>query len=720
MVRARALSPLVRHRAADADVAVNGMLYGASIRTIEGGIAAIPDMTLARVNPTDCRAATDRRGGRADPIRFVSRTGSQPRPDDDVKSDADETHEMYMLLRCLAVAAFAAMTVLLLPVAIASGSAMEMTPGQRDVFHWLPALIAVPATAYAGRPFFRSFARAMATGRLNVDVPISGAIVLALGLPLIETLNHAAYANFAPALMLLTVLAAGRTLEQAIRRRTPAFAANLVVLQDETVAKFVNETELAEVPVMSVRSGDLVLVRPGERIAVDGVITDGRSEIDQSLVSGETLPVSVARDSMVYAGTLNVSGTLRVKVSSAERDAPPDRGARMPGRALETTGHTNLAGRAVHLYPPLVLAIASATLSVWLACGASFDDAVTAAIAVLVVTYPAALGVAVAAVLAETSRALSRAGMLLRSTADIERLGRIDTILFDKTGTLTWPQPEVINTADIPPERLALAGRLALASRHPLATAVARAADATVPLTAVEEPGQGVRCEFKGVALRLGRPSFCDAERRAAAVLETDPEASVIAFAYGTERYALAVRQRLRSDAIETVAKLRQDGFTVEILSGDRAPAVAHAADTLGIERWQAGVTAADKAAYISALQARGRSVLMVGDGVNDATSLAAADASLSVATAAHPALAAADAVFAGDRLMPVASVIAIARQARRLMGQNLLFTAGCNVAATPAAILGFVSPPVAALAMLGASVLVTLNALRARARERL
>jgi P-type Cu2+ transporter len=228
-----------------------------------------------------------------------------------------------------------------------------------------------------------------------------------------------------------------------------------------------------------------------------------------------------------------------------------------------------------------------------------------------------------------------------------------------------------------------------------------------------------VRCEFEGVALRLGRPSFCDAERRAAAILEADPAASAIAFVYGTERYILAVRQSLREDAIEVIAKLRQAGFAIEILSGDRAPAVAHAARTLGIDRWQAATTPADKIGHISALQSRGRSVLMVGDGLNDAPSLAAADASLSVATAAHLAQAAADAIFLGDRLESVASVIAIARRARQLMRQNLLFAVAYNVVAAPFAILGFASPLTAALAMSGCSILVMINALRAGLRER-
>jgi Cu2+-exporting ATPase len=395
-----------------------------------------------------------------------------------------------------------------------------------------------------------------------------------------------------------------------------------------------------------------------------------------------------------------------------------DEVTRMLDRALEARTHyVQLADRAARLYSPLVHATALTTMIGWLAFGASGHDAIITAIAVLIITCPCALGLAVPAVQVVASGALFRAGVLLNSGEGIERLAGVDTILFDKTGTLTLPEPEVINAADLPADRLALAGRLALASRHPLAAAVARAARATAPLAAVEEPGQGVRCEHDGVELRLGRPSFCGADRDAK-IFDADPEASTIAFAYGAERHVLAVRQQLRGDAIEVVARLRQDRLAIEIVSGDHAPAVAHAARTLGVEHWHACMTPADKIAHISALQSQGRNVLMVGDGLNDAPSLAAADASLSVATAAHIAQAAADAVFLGDRLGPVAAAIAVARRARQLMRQNLLFAVAYNAIAVPIAILGFASPLVAALAMSGSSILVTVNALRAKPRE--
>ncbi len=388
----------------------------------------------------------------------------------------------------------------------------------------------------------------------------------------------------------------------------------------------------------------------------------------------------------------------------------------MLGRALDARTHyVRLADRAAQLYAPLVHTAAFATMIGWVVLGASWHDAIITAIAVLIITCPCALGLAIPAVQVVASGALFRAGVLLNSGEAIERLASTDTILFDKTGTLTLPEPEVANAVDIPTDRLALAGRLALASRHPLAAAVARAARAKEPLSAIEEPGQGVCGEWQGVELRLGRPSFCGAERAAGEIRLADPEASVIAFRHGDDVHVFAVRQRLRSDAVDVVADLKRKGFAIEIVSGDRPPAVADVARALHIDAWHAAMTPADKIARIAALRSSGRKVLMVGDGLNDAPSLAAADASLSVASAAHVTQTAADAVFIGDRLAAVTAAIAIARRAHRLMRENLMLAVAYNAVAVPIAILGLASPLIAALAMSGSSILVTLNALRAR-----
>jgi Cu2+-exporting ATPase len=338
---------------------------------------------------------------------------------------------------------------------------------------------------------------------------------------------------------------------------------------------------------------------------------------------------------------------------------------------------------------------------------------------VLIITCPCALGLAIPTVQTVASGTMFKAGVLLNSGDAIERLAEADHVIFDKTGTLTLPDLDVTNAAEIPADIFELAGRLALSSHHPVAAAVAQAAGARSPIIgAVEEAGQGVRAVVDGAEIRLGRPSFCGAEALVGSAA-LDPEASVVAFSKGAEKFILSVRQGLRPDAQAVIASLKDRNIGIEILSGDREPAVIAAAHALGIVEWRAGVTPADKIARIEQLKRRGAKVLMVGDGMNDAPSLAAAHVSMSPISAAHLSQATADLVFLGRPLAPVVAAIDSARKALHLMRQNLWLAIGYNALAVPVAISGVVTPLIAAAAMSGSSILVMLNSLRARSRAR-
>jgi Cu2+-exporting ATPase len=379
-----------------------------------------------------------------------------------------------------------------------------------------------------------------------------------------------------------------------------------------------------------------------------------------------------------------------------------------------------LADRASRLYAPVVHATALLTIIGWVIAGAGWHDAIVTGVAVLIITCPCALGLAIPTVQTVASGAMFKSGVLLNSGDAIERLAEADHFIFDKTGTLTLPDLEVMNAADIPADVFELAGRLALSSHHPVAAAVAQAAGARSPVVgAVEEPGQGVRAIVDGVEIRLGRPSFCGAEALVADTTGFDPEASIVAFSKGSERFILSVRQGLRPDARAVIAALKARNIGIEILSGDREPAVIAAAKVLGVAEWRAGVTPADKIARIEELKRRGAKVLMVGDGMNDAPSLAAAHVSMSPISAAHLSQATADLVFLGRPLAPVVAAIDFARKALHLMRQNLWLAIGYNVLAVPVAISGVVTPLIAAAAMSGSSILVMLNSLRARSASR-
>jgi len=705
------------------DLAVEGVHCAGCMAKIERGLSAIPDVTLARVNLTDKRVALEWKEGALDPARFVDRLqelGYKAYPYETESAEATEVAESRFLLRCLGVAAFATMNVMMLSIPVWSGNVSDMLPEQRDFFHWLSALIALPAAAYAGQPFFRSAWRALSNKTTNMDVPISIGVCLALGMSVVETIHHADHAYFDAAIMLLTFLLVGRFLDQNMRRRTRAVAGNLAALKAETAAKFVGLDEISQVPVAAIHPGDIVLLRPGERCAVDGTVIEGRSEIDQSLITGETLYVRAEQGTPVYAGSMNISGTLRVRVSAASEATLLAEITRLLDNALQARSrYMRLADRASRLYAPLVHATALITILGWVIAGASWHDAIVIGVAVLIITCPCALGLAIPTVQTVASGAMFKSGVLLNSGDAIERLAEADHVIFDKTGTLTLPDLDVTNAADIPADVFDLAGRLALSSHHPVAAAVAQAAGARSPIVgAVEEAGQGVRAVVDGVEVRLGRPSFCGAEALLVGAI-FDPEASIVAFSKGTGKFILSVRQGLRPDAQAVIAALKDRNIGIEILSGDREPAVVAAAHALGIAEWRAGVTPADKIARIEELKRRGAKVMMVGDGMNDAPSLAAAHVSMSPISAAHLSQATADLVFLGRPLAPVVAAIDSARKALHLMRQNLWLAIGYNVLAVPVAISGVVTPLIAAAAMSGSSILVMLNSLRARSRTR-
>ncbi|HML08352.1 MAG TPA: heavy metal translocating P-type ATPase [Xanthobacteraceae bacterium] len=701
-------------------LAVEGVGCAGCIRKIEDGLSKLPGVIDARLNFTQRRLAVDWREDEIDAARIIDALegiGYHAHPFAPERVEADESAQAKWLLKCLAVAGFAAMNVMLLSISVWAGNVSDMTAETRDLFHWLSALIALPAAAYAGQPFFQSAVRALRARQLNMDVPIALGVTLALGLSLFETATHAAHAYFDSAIMLLFFLLCGRYLDLAMRRKTRVFAGNLASLKAEFAHRLDAGGELTQVPVAALQPDDRVLVRPGERVPADGILINGRSEIDESLVTGETLHRAVGAGATIYAGSINVSGALTMRVSAAGAGTLVEEVERLLEKATQAKSQTvRLADRAARLYAPLVHTTAALTAIGWLIAGASLHDAIVIAIAVLIITCPCAIALAIPAVQVVAAGMLFRSGVILNGGDAIERLAEADTIVFDKTGTLTLPDPRADPRADIDRDVLERAARLALSSRHPLAAALARQARDRSPYPgAVEEPGQGVRAVIDGEQARLGSAEFCglaEGERQTAA---GEGDASFIAFAHAGKTAAIAVRQVLRPDAIAVTKALIDRGLRLIVLSGDRPTAVAPVARRLGIADWRAALTPAEKIAAIALLKSQGRRVLMVGDGLNDAPALAAAHVSLSPITAAHLTQAQADALFLGEHLRPVLRAVFVSRRARALMKQNLALAAAYNVLAVPLAIAGLVTPLIAAVAMSGSSLLVTLNALRAR-----
>ena len=698
------------------ELAIDGIACGACIARVEGAVKQVPGVTEARLNFTNRRLHVAWADGAVKPaeiLRALEASGYHGHPFMPLRAEQEEALEARRLMRCLAVAGFATMNIMLLSVSVWSGNVTDITPETRDFFHWASALIALPAAAFAGRPFFASAWRALRSRAVNMDVPISLGVILALAMSLVETANHAEHAYFDSALMLLFFLLVGRTLDHAMRRKTRAVAGNLAALKADTAHRFMGE-ELVSVPVAVLKAGDRLLVKPGERVPADGTVLRGNSEIDESIVTGETARRRIGPGNTIYAGCTNYSGALTLQVTAAGGTSLIDEIEKLLDKAAGAKSRTmRLADRAARIYAPVVHLTAALTFIGWLVAGASIHDALITAIAVLIITCPCALALAIPAVQVVASGALFRSGVILNAGDAIERLAAIDTVVFDKTGTLTLPEPRVVNAPSLEPDLLQAAARLALSSRHPLALALSREATTRTPFDgAVEHPGRGVCAIVDAVEMRLGSPEFCNV------VDMHESTASVICFRYGNGSAVIEIAQRLRPDAVEVVRSLRERGLDLCILSGDRAGSVAPVAKALGIEGWQAELKPADKIARIEEWKAHGCRVAMVGDGLNDAPSLAAAHVSLSPISAADLTQAHADAVFLGEQLKPVLDAITVASRARSLMTENLGLAMIYNAIAVPVAIAGAVTPLIAALAMSGSSLLVTLNALRAGGRR--
>jgi Cu2+-exporting ATPase len=456
-----------------------------------------------------------------------------------------------------------------------------------------------------------------------------------------------------------------------------------------------------------------VAVAAGERIPVDGIVSTGQSDVDTSLLSGESVPETAGVGDRVFAGTANLTGALQVTVAAAAEDTLLAEIVRLMETAEQGRAkYVVLADRVARLYAPGVHVLGLVTFVGWLLAGAPWQDALLTAVAVLIITCPCALGLAIPAVQAVATGRLFRGGVLVKSADALERLTGVDVVVFDKTGTLTAGQPELEAANSNDPD-LALAASIAATSRHPLSRALVRSTGGTPVAEQVREwPGDGLEADIDGNTVRLGRRQWCGADQDGDDTV-SGPELWLSVPGHAPKRFGFV--EALRVDAHAVIADLKQRGYDVVLLSGDRERAVRHAAQAAGITVWRAELRPADKVAYLQDLRQSGKTVLMVGDGLNDAPALAAATVSMSPAVAADVTQTAADLVFQGDRLAAVGDALRVAVRADRLVKQNLGLALAYNAVAIPAAMAGYITPLIAAVAMSMSSLAVTLNALRLR-----
>lgn len=707
------------HAAADGEggwrlsLLVEGMHCGACVARIEHRLARADGVRNARANLTERRLSVSWEGAReraAELVDAVETLGYRTTPFDTGLLASREDAEARTLLRAMAVSGFAAANIMLLSVSVWAGHAEGMGAATRTLFHWISALIAAPAVAYSGQPFFRSALRSLRAGRMNMDVPISLAVLLALLVSVAETMEGARHAYFDSAVMLLFFLLVGRYLENRARGRARSAASRLLALRAQAVTILADDGAPQRLVAAEIRPGMIALVAAGERIGVDGTIIEGTGSLDLSLITGESLPAPAKPGASVFAGCVNLDAPLRIRVEAAGANTLLAEIARLMEAAEQRRAHyVTLADRLVRIYAPLVHLVALAGfLAWWQFGGATWREALLIAVAVLIITCPCALGLAVPAVQTLTVGRLMRAGLLLKSATALERLATVDRIVFDKTGTLTTGAP-TLREDGIDDDDLALAASLAASSRHPLARALTHAAPGARAMAGAREvPGSGITCPGEGGEIRLGNRAWCGVESVHGA---QGPELWLVR--PGQPPVCFSFEDPLREDASETLERLQAEGFEISILSGDRAETVERIAQQTGITQWRGGVGPGEKLTALENLADSGRRVLMVGDGLNDAPALAAALVSVSPAGAADISQTAADAVFQGARLAPVRELLWMARGSQRLIRQNFALAALYNLCALPLALAGLVTPLIAAAAMSASSLLVVGNALR-------
>ena len=697
-----AVAPTAVEYAAPANavqLSVPAIRCAACISTIEDKLNSMPDVRGARVNLTQKRVnvQTDLPWERL--AAALADVGYDAHLLDPAALGQERDAIGRDLIMRLGVAGFAMMNVMLLSVAVWSGA----TGATRDLFHLISAAIAVPAVIYSAQPFILSARRALQARQLNMDVPIALAILLAAAMSLYEALHGGRHAYFDAALSLTFFLLIGRYLEHKTRAAARSAAKELAALEVHTALRKIGATTQT-VPITSLQVGDIIHVPTGVRIPVDGTLLDRSASTDRSFLTGESDPVAHGPKAKLRAGETNIAAPFDMRADAVGSDTRLHQIAELVETAENARNRfTSLADRAARIYAPAVHLLAAVTFIGWLIATQDLRHSLNVAIAVLIITCPCALGLAVPAVSTAAISRLYRMGFLVKSGTALERLAEVQTVILDKTGTLTRPG-FTFDLQSLPSEVRSVAKALAQASSHPISKSLNAylADDTAAQITDIQEtPGCGTRATWQGQRAGLGRAEWLGAR------------GTHIALQIADKTYALDHTETALDGALELSRGLDAGGFEVQILSGDTAEKTEKLARSLQVASYKATMSPEDKNAHIQSLDRSGIKACMVGDGLNDTVALASAHASVAPGSALDAARNAADVVMLGNKLSDLPRLFEIARRAVSLSRQNFAIAIAYNAIAIPIAAAGFATPLMAALAMSLSSISVLINALR-------
>lgn len=687
---------------------VEGIRCAACAWLIERALSREPGIAEVSVNAATARMSLCWHPDRttlSQPIALLARLGYRVHrlARDDARVIATERR---VSLKRLALAGLGAMQAMMLSEALYFG-ADGLDLATRDFFRWITFMVATPVVFYSGWPFLRGAWRGLVLRRPGMDLLVGISVLLAWGASVVETVRGGSAVYFDAAVMFVFFLLAARHLEQEARRRATAALDVLARAQPDLALRVDARGAESLVAVATLVPGDRVRVRAGEAVPADGVLLDAASELDESFVTGESRPIAHAPGELVLAGGIVLARPLTLRVTRRAGESTVARLAELAARAQARRPRAARAAdevAAVFVVAMLCVALLVGVAWWWLEPA----RALPTVLAVLAVTCPCALALAVPAALAAAQARLAREGALVLDVDAVETLARVDTVLLDKTGTLTSGAPRLALievTSGSRCEALADAAALERGTSHPLAAAFAPFDDGRVVETVAVMPGSGIEGRVVGRLRRIGTRAFATGGGHDDAGIWLGDGSQAIA--------RFTCEDSLRSGARDAIAALTATGRALEMLSGDAAPRVESLARSLGIERWAARCTPVAKLERVVELQSAGRCVAMVGDGINDAAVLAGADVAIAVADGAALAHASASVVLAGEDLRRLPAIFAVARRTRRVIRQNLGWAIAYNGLALPLAASGFVAPWLAALGMSLSSLVVTLNALR-------
>lgn len=719
---------------------ISGMTCAACSSAVEKALKSVAGVTDARVNLAVERADVDWVGeGAAEPelITAVENAGfeavslaaglEQKREQEAARARAQAAEAKRDLTELIIAAALSLPLVAQMVLNMGFGLGLHLPP-------WAELALATPVQFWVGRRFYKGAYRSVRAGAANMDVLVALGTSAAYFYSLFVMAQKGAAATghlyFEGAAVIITLVLFGKFLETRARRGASAALKALSALRPET-ARVLRGGEPVEVPVEQVHIGDVVLVRPGARIPVDGEITEGTSECDEALITGESLPVPKTVGDAVTGGAVNGVGHLRVRTTAVGE-------ASMLGRIISLVEAAQikkapvqrLVDKVAAVFVPVVLAIAALTFALWWGLGGGFEGALIAGVSVLVIACPCALGLATPTAIVAGTGAAARAGILIRDIEALERAHRVDMLVFDKTGTLTRGQPAVMELWAVDGGTkglLALAAAVQHGSEHVLGEAIVRRAgeegvDAGQARNVTAVPGAGITGEVDGELVLIGNQSFLEGQGVETAALaeqlnrmEQAGHTAVCVAAGGGPRGVIALSDPLREESADAVAALKARGVGVMLLSGDSEQVTARIAAQLGIDRYQGGVTPARKAEVIAKLQAKGHVVAMTGDGVNDAPALAAADVGIAIGAGADVAMETAGVTLMRPDPRLVAAALNVSRATWRKIWQNLFWAFIYNVIGIPLAAVGFLNPAIAGAAMAMSSVSVVSNSLLLR-----